>query len=103
MVGRGSPPISAPATTCGFSTPGVSVDGLELDTDQDGFTGYDEHQCGTDLTDPSSVPADFDMDGRCDQIDDSVDLPAVGESSILAMGTRSAARSRPATRSSAGA
>ena len=26
------------------------------------------------------------MDGRCDQIDELVDLPAVGESSILAMG-----------------
>ncbi|MEC8045373.1 MAG: putative Ig domain-containing protein, partial [Candidatus Thermoplasmatota archaeon] len=69
-----------------FDAWGFGGNGLELDTDQDGFTGYDEHQCGTDPTDPSSVPADFDMDGRCDQIDDLVDLPAVGESSILAMG-----------------
>ena len=47
-----------------FDAWGLGGNGLELDTDQDGFTGYDEHQCGTDPTDPSSVPADFDMDGR---------------------------------------
>ena len=86
-----------------FDARGFGGNGLELDTDQDGFTGYDEHQCGTDPTDPSSVPADFDMDGRCDQIDDLVDLPASENLPSLPWGTRSAARSRPATRSSAGA
>ena len=44
-----------------FDAWGFGGNGLELDTDQDGFTGYDEHQCGTDPTDPSSVPADFDI------------------------------------------
>ncbi|MEK9865387.1 MAG: hypothetical protein VW544_03315, partial [Euryarchaeota archaeon] len=69
-----------------FDAWGLGGNGLDLDPDQDGFTGYDEFLCGTDPFDASSVPTDFDLDGRCDEVDDSVDLPAVGESQVVTMG-----------------
>ena len=69
-----------------FDAWGLGGNGLDLDPDQDGFTGYDEFLCGTDPFDASSVPTDFDLDGRCGEVDDSVDLPAVGESQVVTMG-----------------
>jgi len=69
-----------------FNAWGFAGNGFELDVDGDGFTGYDELRCGTDPGDASSSPEDFDLDGTCDSLDDRVDLPAVGDSSILTMG-----------------
>ena len=69
-----------------FNAWGFAGNGFELDVDGDGFTGYDELRCGTDPVDASSAPEDFDLDGTCDSLDDRVDLPAVGDSAILAMG-----------------
>ena len=69
-----------------FNAWGFAGNGFELDVDGDGFTGYDELRCGTDPVDASSAPEDFDLDGTCDSLDERVDLPAVGDSAILAMG-----------------
>jgi len=60
--------------------------GLQQDADGDGWTGLDEIRCQTDALDPASIPADFDEDGICDRFDTKNDLPAVGESNIIAVG-----------------
>jgi hypothetical protein len=43
--------------------------GENIDNDNDGWNNGDENQCGTNPNDSSSIPADFDGDGECDEID----------------------------------
>ena len=57
-----------------------------MDADGDGWIGMRELACGTDRMDSSSTPVDFDMDGHCDSLDTHVDLPATGDSDVLAQG-----------------
>ena len=68
------------------TNPTVAGTGLSMDADGDGWIGMRELACGTDRTDSSSTPVDFDMDGHCDSLDTHVDLPAFGDSDVLAQG-----------------
>ena len=68
------------------TNPTVAGTGLTMDADGDGWIGMRELACGTDRMDSSSTPVDFDMDGHCDSLDTHVDLPAVGDSDVLAQG-----------------
>ena len=68
------------------TNPTVAGTGLTMDADGDGWIGMRELACGTDRMDSSSTPVDFDMDGHCDSLDTHVDLPATGDSDVLAQG-----------------
>ena len=68
------------------TNPTVAGTGLSMDADGDGWIGMRELACGTDRMDSSSTPVDFDMDGHCDSLDTHVDLPATGDSDVLAQG-----------------
>ena len=68
------------------SNPATAGTGLSIDADGDGWIGMRELACGTDRMDPSSTPVDFDVDGHCDSLDTHVDLPATGDSDVLAQG-----------------
>ena len=68
------------------TNPTVAGTGLTMDADGDGWIGMRELACGTDRMDSSSTPVDFDMDGHCDSLDTLVDLPAIGDSDVLAQG-----------------
>mgnify|MGYP006084264135 CR=1 FL=1 len=50
----------------------VQVDGCS-DSDLDGWDDSVEIDCNSDFQNPTSVPADFDNDGICDQLDDDDD------------------------------
>ncbi|MBT5184526.1 MAG: hypothetical protein HOM47_05080, partial [Euryarchaeota archaeon] len=68
------------------TNPAVAGAGLYVDADGDGWTGMQELSCGTDRMVSSSTPVDFDVDGHCDSLDTHVDLPATGDSDVLAQG-----------------
>ena len=68
------------------TNPAIAGAGLYLDADGDGWTGMQELSCGTDRMSPSSIPSDFDEDGRCDSMDTINNLVSVGDSSVLTQG-----------------
>jgi len=75
-----------PGELWAVTNPAVAGSGLYVDADGDGWTGMNEVSCGTDRMDSSSIPSDFDEDGRCDSMDTVNNLPAVGDSSVLTQG-----------------
>ena len=57
-------------------------DALEdLDDDNDGYSDYTENNCLSDSLNRSSVPADFDNDGTCDNQDNDDDNDGTNDSS----------------------
>ena len=55
--------------------------GNNADDDDDGdtYSDEDEDACGSNPEKADSVPVDYDQDGICDAIDDSVDETVVGD------------------------
>ena len=49
------------------------ADLYDPDDDNDGWNDTSELDCGTDPLDPTSTPADLDIDGLCDALDDTDD------------------------------
>ncbi|MBA88500.1 MAG: hypothetical protein CMB16_04460 [Euryarchaeota archaeon] len=68
------------------NNPAIAGAGLYVDADGDGWTGMQELSCGTDRMSSSSIPSDFDEDGRCDSMDTINNIASVGDSSVLTQG-----------------
>jgi alpha-tubulin suppressor-like RCC1 family protein/predicted flap endonuclease-1-like 5' DNA nuclease len=75
-----------PGELWAVTNPAIAGAGLYIDADGDGWTGLEELSCGTDRMVSSSIPGDFDEDGRCDRMDTVNSLPSVGDSSVLTQG-----------------
>ena len=65
-------------------------DNSDLDDDGDQISDEDEKECGSNPSDPASVPVDSDGDGICDSLDDFNDIgngdtPGLGIISVLSV------------------
>lgn len=61
---------------------------IELDDDGDTYSDVDENTCGSDHSDPDSVPTDTDSDGLCDNgVDDDDDGDGITDDDEVAQGT----------------